>query len=109
MKILKDIENKNKQQLKPTKDQGKKQLNAVKNIKTGSKLPKAIASFSRLVLKGKKLIDERKEEQDATDFYKLLCVKSDGKAYFNFGIFKSPQSFTSDIYYKGSLKDTKDN
>ena len=54
------------------------------------------------------MIDEIKEEQNAIDFDKLLCVISDGKAHFNFGIFKSLQNVTSDINYKGSLKDAKD-
>ena len=42
----------------------------IKNINTGSKIPKAIASFSILGLKVKKLIDEIKEEQSAMDFNK---------------------------------------
>ena len=50
------------------------------------------------------MIDEIKEEQNAINFDKLLYEKT----HFNFGIFKSPQNFTSDIYYKGSLKDAKD-
>ena len=35
LKILKNIEDKNKKQLKAIEDQGKKQLNATKNINTG--------------------------------------------------------------------------
>ena len=54
------------------------------------------------------MIDEIKEEQNAIDFDKFVCVKSAGKAHFNFGIFKSLQNVTSDINYKGSLKDAKD-
>ena len=67
-----------------------KQLTAIKNINTGSKLPKAIASFIRLGLKVKKLIDDI-EEQNAIDFDKLLCVKSDGKTHCNLGVFKDPE------------------
>ena len=37
------------------------------------------------------MIDEIKEEQNAIDFDKFICVKSDGKAHFNFDIFKSLQ------------------
>ena len=40
------------------------------------------------MFKAEKLIDEIKEEQNDIDFDKLLCVKSDGKTYFNFGIFE---------------------
>ena len=54
------------------------------------------------------MIDEIKEEGSAVDFDKLFCVKSDGKTHFNFGILKVSQSFTSGIYYKGALKDAKD-
>ena len=90
LKILKNSEFKNEQQLKTIEDQGKKQLTAIKNINTGSKLPKAIASFIRLGLKVKKLIDEI-EEQNAIDFEKLLCVKSDGKTHCNLGVFKDPE------------------
>ena len=112
MKILKNIED--KENIKDWKifksnwRSRKKQLNAIKNISKGSKLPKAIVSFSRLGLGAKKLIDEIKEEQNAINFDKLLCVKTDGKTHFNFGIFEDPQKFAWDIYYKGSLKDAKD-
>ena len=54
------------------------------------------------------MIDEIKEEGSAVDFDKLVCVKFDGKTHFNFGIFKVSQNFTSGIYYKGALKDAKD-
>ena len=82
MKILKNIEDKNRKQLKAIEDQGKKQLNAIKNINAGWKLPKAIASFSRLCLEAEKSIDEIKEEQNVIDFDKLLCVKTAGKNTF---------------------------
>ena len=49
-----------------------KQFNVIENINTGSKIPKAIAPFSILGLKAKKLIDEIKEEQNAIDFNKSL-------------------------------------
>ena len=108
LKILKNIEDKNKKQLKAIEDQGKKQLNATKNINTGWKLPKTIVSFSRLCLEAEKSIDEIKEEQNVIDFDKLLCVKTAGKTHFNFSIFEDPQKLASDIYHKGSLKDAKD-
>ena len=43
LKILKNIEGKNEQQLKAIKDQGNKQLNAIKNIDIESKFLKAIS------------------------------------------------------------------
>ena len=54
------------------------------------------------------MIDEIKEEQNAIDFDKLICVKSDAKTHIIFGIFTSPQNFTSDICYKDSLTDARD-
>ena len=42
LKILKNIEGKNEEQLKAIEDQGNKQLNAIKNIKAGSKSLKEI-------------------------------------------------------------------
>ena len=48
LNILKNIEDKNKKQLKANEDQGNKQLNAIKNISTGSKSLKAIIFFSGL-------------------------------------------------------------
>ena len=42
LKILKNIEDKNKKQSKAIKYQGNKQLNAIKNINTGSKSSKVI-------------------------------------------------------------------
>ena len=93
--------------LKAIEDQEKIQLNVIKSINKGSKLLKAIASFSRLGLDAKKLIDEIKEEQNVINFDKVLCMKTDGKTHFNFGIFEDPQKLASVIYYKGSLKDAK--
>ena len=112
MKILKNIEDKENikdwKMFKSNWRSRKKQLNGIKNISKGSKLPKAIVSFSRLGLGAKKLIDEIKEEQNAINFEKLLGVKTDGKTHFTFGIFEDPQKLAWDIYYKGSLKDAKD-
>ena len=42
LKRLKNIEGKNEEQLKAIEDQGNKQLNAIKNIKAGSKSLKEI-------------------------------------------------------------------
>ena len=52
--MLKNIEGKNEEQLKAIEDQGKKQLDAIKNIKTDSKLPKITSFFQRIKSRGKK-------------------------------------------------------
>ena len=44
-KSLKNIEGKNEAQLKPIEDQGKKQIDAIKNINIGSKPLKVIVFF----------------------------------------------------------------
>ena len=57
LKIVKNIEGKNEQHLKAIEDQGNKQLNAIKNINTGSKLLKAISFFSGLSAEAKQLMN----------------------------------------------------
>ena len=47
LKILKNIEGNNEHQLKAIEDQTNKQLNAIKNINTDSKLLKEISFFKR--------------------------------------------------------------
>ena len=55
LKRLKNIEGKNEGQLKAIEDQGKEQLDAIKNIDTDSKsLKKTISFFSRLSPDAKK-------------------------------------------------------
>ena len=61
MKILKNIEGKNEKQLKAIKDQGNKQLTAIRNINTGSRLLKAITFFSGLSPESKQLMNDIKE------------------------------------------------
>ena len=48
MKKLKDIEDKNEEQLKTIEDQRKKQLEEIKNINVGSEPLKAISFFSTI-------------------------------------------------------------
>ena len=52
-KSLKNIDGKNEAQLKAIKNQGKKQLDAIKNINMSSKPPKTIGFFSTLSDKAK--------------------------------------------------------
>ena len=58
LKILKNIEDKNKNQLKAIEDQGKKQLHAIKNINIGSKIPNIISPFSTLNPEADKKIND---------------------------------------------------
>ena len=53
------------------------------------------------------MIAEIKKEQNAINFDKVLCVKSDGKTHLNFGICNR-KILHQTFYYKGSLKDAKD-
>ena len=61
MKRLRNIEGKNEEQLKAFEDQGKKQLDTIKNIKTDSKSIKTINFFSGLSPQAKKLFDQLKK------------------------------------------------
>ena len=85
----------------------KKQLNAIKNIKKGSKLSKIIIFFSGLSLDAEKLLNEIKEEQEEhdTDPEKLVCTKSDGK-FFNFSKYLQWQDYIR-RRKKGSIQDAK--
>ena len=49
--------------LKAIEDQGKKQLDAIKNIKTDSESLKTISFFGGLSLEVKKLLDDLKKEK----------------------------------------------
>ena len=49
--------------LKAIEDQGKKQLDAIKNIKTDSESLKPISFFGGLSLEVKKLLDDLKKEK----------------------------------------------
>ena len=60
MKILKNIEGKNEEQLQAIEDQGRKQLNAIKSNKTGSKSLRIISFFSGLSLVTRQLMNEIK-------------------------------------------------
>ena len=70
LKRLRNIEGMNEQQLKAIEDQGKKQLDATKDIETNSKSLKTISFFSGLSLETKKLLDELKKEK------KLLFLRN---------------------------------
>ena len=62
-KRLKNIEGNNEEQLKAIEDQGKKQLDAIKNIETDSKSLTTINFFSGLSPETKELLDKLKKEK----------------------------------------------
>ena len=110
LKTLRNIVGKNEEQLKAIEDQGKKQLDAIKNIETDSKSLTTISFFSRLSPKIKELLDKLKKEKNTIDSERLVCVKTDG-TIFNLNTFKNSLEFASNNYHKGktSLKEAKKN
>ena len=91
------IEGKNEDQLKAIKDQGKKQLDAIKNINTDSKSLKTINFFGKLSPEAKELMNEIREVENDIDPENLVCAKS-GKKSFNFNIFRLLFKFAANIY-----------
>ena len=63
LKRLRNIEGNNEEHLKAIEDQGKKQLDAMKNIKTDSKSLKTIRFFSVISPEAKKVLDELKKRK----------------------------------------------
>ena len=88
-KRIKNIEGKNEEQLKAIEDQGKKQLEEIKNINIGSKPLKTINFFSTISDKAKKVMDnikltetwlenaQRLMEKQYTIYFSLkICFKN---------------------------------
>ena len=71
LKRLRNIVGKNEEQLKAIEDQGKKQLDAIKNIETDSKSLTTISFFSGLSPDTKELLDKLKKEK------KILLILKD--------------------------------
>ena len=94
-KRLKNIENKNKEQLEAIKDYEKKQL-------TKSKSLKAISYFNQLSSKAKGLYERITKEKNDIDPEKFVCVKTDG-TIFNFNKFKTSLELASNIYMNEKL------
>ena len=100
LKILKNIEGKDEQQLKAIKDQGNKQFNTIKNS-INSKNLKVIHSSSKISPEAEKLMSEIKKEPNAIDSKKLIFMGAN-KIFFDFRVFKGPYELASIIYHKGS-------
>ena len=75
LKILKNIEDKNKEQLKAIKDQWNKQLNTIKNIGTNCKSLKAI-SFLWIKCSGKKVVRSAKKGRKCYWSWKTCLCKN---------------------------------
>ena len=88
-KRIKNIEGKNEEQLKAIEDQGKKQLEEIKNINIGSKPFKTINFFSTISDQAKKIMDnikltetwlenaQRLMEKQYTIYFSLkICFKN---------------------------------
>ena len=82
LKRLKNVENKNEQQLELIKNQGEKQLNLINksNLEKGSR---KLEIQSSLNSEAKRLVDEINKKIKDNEDKKILCIHSNGKE-FNF-------------------------
>ena len=110
LKKLKNIEGKNEEQLKAIEDQGKKQLEEIKNINVSSKPLKTISFFSTRSREAKELMNKIKVIDDWLETAQLICTKTDGKTKYDFSKFTFPLKFASKIYnYDLTLQKAQDN
>ena len=94
-KRLKNIEGKNEEQLKAIEDQGKKQLEEIKNINIDSKSLKAIDFFRIISEKAKELMKFIKQTDAWLGSAELICTKTDRVTKYNFTKFMFPLDFSS--------------
>ena len=76
LKRLKNIDEKNNTQLLAIEDQGKKQLEEIKNNNVGSKPLKTIRFFSTISEEGKELMNKIKVIDDWLETAPLICTKT---------------------------------
>ena len=109
LKKIKNIEGKNEEQLKAIEDQGKKQLEEIKNINVSSKPLKTISFFSTISEEAKELMNKIKVIDDWLETAQLICTKTDGKTKYDFNKFTFPLKFTSKIYrHDFTLQEVRD-
>ena len=98
MKKIKNIEGKNEEQLKAIEDQGKKQLEEIKNINISSKPLKTMSFFSAISEEAKEVMNKIKVIDNWLETVQLICTKTDGKTKYDFDKFTFPLKYTSKIY-----------
>ena len=109
-KRIKNIEGKNEEQLKAIEDQGKKQLEEIKNINVSSKPLKTISYFSTINEEAKELMNNIKVIDDWLKTVQLIWTKTDGKIKYDFSKFRFPLKFASEIdNYDLTLQKAQDN
>ena len=109
LKKIKNIEGKNEEQLKAIEDQGKKQLEEIKNINISSKPLKTISFFSTISEEAKELMNKIKVTDDWLETAQLICIKTDGKTKYDFNKFTFSLIFISKIYrHDLTLQEVKD-
>ena len=107
LKRLKNIEDKNEEQLQAIKDKGEKQLKELKNINK-SKTLKAIGEISRKNDEANEILLDIKKVDETLDNGELVCTKTDGTKY-DFNIFALPLKFTERVYnYKITFDEAKE-
>ena len=92
-KRLKNIEDKNE-------DQGKKQLEEIKNINASTKPLKVISFFSTISEKAKKIMDNIKVTDNWLENAQLICTKTDGITKYD---------FTKFIFHDYTIQRVEDN
>ena len=85
---IKNIEGKNEEQLKAIEDQGKKQLEEIKNINVSSKPLKTISYFSTINEEAKELMNNIKVIDDWLKTVQLIWTKTDEKIKYGFSKFR---------------------
>ena len=111
-KRIKNIENKNEEQLKAIEDQGKKQLKELKNIDKRRTL-EIIDKISKKNNEANKILSEFKKIDKTIDNADLVCTKTDNKTKYDFNRFSLPLKFIEknhnyEITLDEAINDEKD-
>ena len=97
MKRLKNVEDKNEEQLKVTEDQGEKQLQILASKTNKEAAFKNVSFKNKLDFESSKICNDISEPNKKIDYTKLVCSGS-GEHYHNFTIFLSLENFAENIY-----------
>ena len=107
-KRLKNIKDKNEEQLQAIKNQGEKQLKELKNIDK-NKMLKAIDEISKENEEVHKLLSKFTKIDETLDNAELVCTKTDGTKY-DFNRFLFPLKFIEKIHnYEITLNEARNN